>query len=352
MKEFKVLVEDDWWLRQLVAQSALADREDINATLNEVIEGGIEVEALHEEDLGAQNEHLCGIANDFENGAWRYDKLVRFLMDNLVDTALSAEEKEALTTNAYTMMQRAISRLKSLRNKSDGKYNSGGEIGEIMLYGIMSRYYHALPVVPKIFNKQNNNVPAYGADSVHILVEKDKNGKECDFSVWLGESKFYKNVDEAIEDAISSLDQHIEKDALKKENSIIIGGGNIKNYVRNETLQKSITDFLDLDINSTDEYVKKLHIPILIMYECKITRESKKYSNEYIENVRCKMRSHAEKYFAKQKSRLEAAFDKYDCVNFHLILFPFPEKEKILSEIDKVLQVGVDDNNILKNKRN
>ena len=50
----------------------------------------------------------------------------------------------------------------------------GSELAEILLYGIMHHHYKALPVVPKIFNKQNSNDNAKGADSVHIVLEKRK----------------------------------------------------------------------------------------------------------------------------------------------------------------------------------
>ena len=38
--------------------------------------------------------------------------------------------------------------------------------------------------------KQNNQDNAKGADSVHIVIENENN-----FSLWLGEAKFYTNIE-------------------------------------------------------------------------------------------------------------------------------------------------------------
>ena len=65
----------------------------------------------------------------------------------------------------------------------------------------MKDYYNALPVVPKIFYKQNRNDNAKGADSVHLVLTDDMS----DFSVWFGEAKFYKSLSAHVLDNITSV---------------------------------------------------------------------------------------------------------------------------------------------------
>ena len=57
----------------------------------------------------------------------------------------------------------------------DRDNGQGSVIAEIVLYGIMRYHYEALPVVPKIFYKQNANDNAKGADSVHIILDDKGN---------------------------------------------------------------------------------------------------------------------------------------------------------------------------------
>lgn len=106
-------------------------------------------------------------------------------MDNIAQTGLSAEDRDNLYCESpYTTLTESVKNLRLV----DTDNGQGSEIAEIVLYGIMRYYYGALPVVPKIFYKQNANDNAKGADSVHIVL--DDRG---DFTLWLGEAKFYCN---------------------------------------------------------------------------------------------------------------------------------------------------------------
>jgi Cap4 SAVED domain len=94
----------------------------------------------------------------------------------------------------------------------------GSELAEIVLYGIMRHKYGALPVVPKIFYKQNTQDNAKGADSVHIVLNPDE-----DFSLWFGEAKFYSSIEDArLGSIIESVKTSLGTEKLKKENAIIV----------------------------------------------------------------------------------------------------------------------------------
>src|SRR3546814_8222057 len=112
------------------------------------------------------------------------------------------------------MLERAA---KNLRLLSDDEDNDGGEIGEILLYGLMKKYYSALPVVPKIFYKQNTRDYAKGADSVHIVLD-DEGG----YTLWLGESKFYNSLDNSrLDKIVKSVRGLLDSDKIKKELSLV-----------------------------------------------------------------------------------------------------------------------------------
>ncbi len=162
------------------------------------------------------NKRVLSIINDFEDGSWRYDKFQKFIWNNIKETALSYKERQALVDEGEdSVLTEAAKNLRLINDKEDA--GEGGEIAEILLYGIMKNYYKALPVVPKIFYKQNTQDFAKGADSVHIVVEDD-----ATFSLWLGESKFYNSIENArFDKVVESVNNSLDKDKLKKENSIM-----------------------------------------------------------------------------------------------------------------------------------
>src|SRR5690606_24289083 len=138
----------------------------------------------------AENKTVLSLANDFEDGNWRLKKFEHFVWDNIALTALSARERSNLAGKNSSILYEAAKNLR-LTDK-EGDLGRGSELAEIVLYGIMHDYYKALPVVPKIFYKQNTQDNAKGADSVHIVLEEDN-----DFSLWFGEAKFYTSIEDA-----------------------------------------------------------------------------------------------------------------------------------------------------------
>ena len=131
-----------------------------------------------------ENKNLLVYLNDFESGKWRYSYFMDFIFDNLCETALSEDERSKLVDQGFSSLRKAA---KNLRISTDS--GEGSELAEILLYGVMKHHYKALPVVPKIYYKQNSQDNAKGADSVHIVLDENNQ-----FSLWYGESKFYINL--------------------------------------------------------------------------------------------------------------------------------------------------------------
>ena len=263
------------------------------------------------------NELLVSIVNDFEDGKWRYSEFQDFIWNNIAETALSARERENLIGNPKTTLRQAAKNLRYV-DKDKGE---GSELAEIVLYGIMRHYYKALPVVPKIYNKQNTQDNAKGADSVHIVVTGDR------FSLWFGEAKFYNSIeDDRLSKIIDSVITSLDTNKLKKENSII-------------------TDLVDIDIlipdlaaeikkslsftNSMDNIKPKIHIPILLLHQCEITNNETRMSDEYKNKIIEYHKERAIKYFTKQFNKKDR-IHLYEKITFHLIIFPIPNKNMIV----------------------
>ena len=272
------------------------------------------------------NKSVLGLVNDFEDGKWRYEKFQNYIWKNLQETALSLRERQALYDDPMTLLKRCARNLKIVKNADAEK---GGEIAESLLYGVMKDYYGAISAVPKIYYKQNSQDPAKGADSVHIVIEPNNK-----FSLWLGEAKFYNSIENVrLDEIVKSVHSTCETPNIKKENSIITDVRDLDLIDMDDALRNQIKEFLKENV-SIDKIKPILHIPIMLLYECNLTKTQTEQSAEYINNVITYQKDRANSYFKKQ---IDACKDisKYSEIKFHLILFPVPEKKKVVDDFRK-----------------
>jgi hypothetical protein len=267
------------------------------------------------------NKSLLSLLNDWEDGRWRLSKFNDYIWDNMAETALSHREREALAGNPRQLLRAAAKNLRL--NESDEDTGAGGELAEALLYGIMKEQYQAIPVVPKIFYKQNTNDYAKGADSVHIvLVPPD------DFSIWFGEAKFFKSIEDVRLDKVTnSVLNSLNTEKLKKENSIVTNLRDLDQMV-DPDLARKIKDAL-APKNSIDTIKDKINIPILLLHECAVTKVATAFDATYLSEIERIHKERAEAYFRKQLNKLATVF-QYNCINFHLILFPVPDKSELI----------------------
>ena len=271
----------------------------------------------------AENKTVLSLANDFEDENWRREKFENFIWDNIALTALSAKERYKLAGKSGSTLREAAKNLR-LTDK-EGDIGQGSELAEIVLYGIMHHYYRALPVVPKIFYKQNVQDNAKGADSVHIVLEGDD-----DFSLWFGEAKFYNNIENArLSSVVESVGNSLKTEKLKKENSIITNMTDIDQLVENKDLAAKIKLALSAG-NSMDSLKPRLHIPILLLHECSITAAAKEMDDGYRQKLRDYHVNRATAYFDKQVKALSDNVTKYSSIKFHIILLPVPDRKELV----------------------
>ncbi|MFL0221061.1 HamA C-terminal domain-containing protein [Tenacibaculum maritimum] len=263
---------------------------------------------------------VISIINDFEDGKWRYNEFQNFVWDNIAETALSFRERQSLINQPLSQLTEAAKKLRLTDKEKD--ISKGSELAEIVLYGLMKSHFKALPVVPKIYYKQNPKDNAKGADSVHIVVEKD------DFTLWFGEAKFYSSIDDTrLNSIITSVENSLRTDKIKKENSIVTDLHDIDYLVEEDVLNKKIKRALSPK-ESLDSLKPKLHIPILLLHECELTKSEKELNQEYKENIIREHKERAQSYFEKQVKKISDKVYKYS----DIILFPVPIKKNIIDE--------------------
>lgn len=276
---------------------------------------------------------VLSIANDFSDKNWQFQKFQKFIFNNIAQTALSKKERDNIIDDSYGTLIEAAKKLRLLDRENIKTDTEGSELAEILLYGIMHHHYKALPAVPKIFNKQNSNDNAKGADSVHIVLEE-----ENEFSIWYGESKFYNSIEDArLYEIVNSVLNIFSNTAFNTENRILSNSNDLKEYLNDDkVLFDKIIDILDTD--TPIDYVKaRLNIPILLLHECEITNQQKENSDEYIEKILNYQKGRVKSFYQKLYNKAIKSNDKvkpivnFDKIKFHFIFFPVPSKEKIIS---------------------
>lgn len=283
---------------------------------------------------------VLSLANQFSNNEWQFQKFQNFIFNNIAETALSKREKDNLIDNSYGALIESAKKLR-LTDKKVLKKNKatetpeteGSELAEIILYGIMRHHYKALPVVPKIFNKQNSSDNAKGADSVHIVVDDTD-----DFTIWYGEAKFYNSIADArLYDIVNSVLNIFSDSAFNTENRILSNSNDLKEFLKDkEDLFEKIIAILDSD--TPIDYVKaKLNIPILLLHVCDITSKQKDNTEEYIEKILNYQRERVVSFYQKLYNKAIKDNSKtkpiinFEKIKFHFIFFPVPEKSTIIS---------------------
>jgi hypothetical protein len=89
------------------------------------------------------------------------------------------------------------------------KYKRRGEIGELLLPVLCREVFKTYPAITKYFCKDSSKNTLKGFDAVHVVVT------EAGLELWLGESKFYENIGQAISDAVQDLKSHTKRDYMR-----------------------------------------------------------------------------------------------------------------------------------------
>jgi hypothetical protein len=279
-------------------------------------------------DVAKKRKRVLSIVNDYEDSAWRIQKFEDFVWNNIALTALSAQERDKLTGQSRSLLREAAKNLRLTDNAND--FGRGSELAEVVLYGIMQHHYGALPVVPKIFYKQNTQDNAKGADSVHIVLEGN-----ADFSLWFGEAKFYNSIEDArLPAIIESVGNSLRTDKLKKENSVITNTSDLGLLVKDAKLLGKIKEALSAK-TSIDAIKPKLHVPILMLHECSVTKAAKQFDTAYIDKIKAYHLERATTYFDKQLAALSGTVSKYPDITFHIILFPVPDRKQLIKRFSE-----------------
>ncbi|WP_188742683.1 HamA C-terminal domain-containing protein [Agromyces bauzanensis] len=244
----------------------------------------------------------------YETGHWRAGALVEDLFDrHLLTFALSYTEARSVTsaTAIQSVRDAAVSVY------STDKYQHRGEFGELLLHAALVDFYGAEPAVSKIYYEDSSNDVVKGFDSVHVVAEPDNSLK-----IWLGEAKFYADLDGAIASALLDIETHLATDFLRKEFVFIT------RKVDDEWPLAQAFKEMIVRARSLDEISSAIVMPVFLTYDSDAVSQHDVVGEDYVAALTVEVTEALSSFESRLKKPLE--------VEIRLILVPLKSKAKLV----------------------
>jgi hypothetical protein len=260
-----------------------------------------------------EDTELTAVCAGYELKAWRHKQLAGHLIRWLPEFALTYSELKKLKGyNAADLIAKAARSV----YMSD-KYKKRGEIGELLLHVICREVFDTYPAITKYFYKDSSNNTVKGFDAVHVIVT------QSGLELWLGESKFYQDIGEAIAAAIKDLKSHTERDYMRAE-FVTVRNMLDKKWPHAAKLEKLIHPNVSLD-----EIFEAVCIPVLLTYDSDVIASYNEVSDEFKKDFEAEVLKHHRSFASKNPLKN---------IRVHLFLFPAKSKDKLLAEFDARLK--------------
>lgn len=259
---------------------------------------------------------LTVVCPGYEQSVWRDAALVDDVFHrHMISFALSYTECDKVDSETAGI---ALKRAAQMVYSTD-KYHRRGEFGELFLHAVAKDFFGAQPAISKLFYKDSDNDTVKGFDCVHAI------DGELGLEIWLGEAKFYADLSAAITEAANSINEHLERDFLRRE-FVAITNKLDPNWPKSTELA-----YLLHEANSLDEIASSLVIPVLLTYNSEAVDSNNKVCAEYISALNWEAEDAWTKFEAKVSGDLP--------VTIHLILMPLKDKAALAELMHQKLKL-------------
>jgi hypothetical protein len=264
-------------------------------------------------DDGSIDPPLLVTTVDYEIGLWRAEALASHILDWVLDYSLRRSERDHLSAG------RALEITRRAMKATFGNGGDRGVPGEILLHAICRQFYGSDSVISKVWFKSAKNDTYKGFDGVHAV----HRGGELE--LWLGEAKFYKNADRALQSVVDEIQEHLDTDYLRDEFALVASkidddhphGPELRRLMHRNT--------------SLDEVFDRIVIPVLMTYDSSITLTHTKVCPQYIADLEAEVR----RIWLKLKNKLGTGLP----VAVRLFLVPLGDKaalkDALMTELQK-----------------
>lgn len=202
------------------------------------------------------------------------------------------------------------------------RYLRKGEFGELILHVLLRDFHNTIPLISKMYFKDSLGTAVHGFDAVHI--EPDSK------TLWLGESKIYKDGKAGIKALIQDIYEHIQCDYMESEFAIVSRKVELFSDIPD---RKYWIELMDKTTKLSDK-LDNIVIPLLCTYESdNFTKYDDENLKEFLEDYEKEVRE-LKKYFDdNNKHKLK------NKMKIILLLFPVQSKNKLVSGLHKNLSM-------------
>lgn len=285
--------------------------------------------------------YLVGFdVDDDGNNIYRLKALIKLLLKAIPEFAMGCFGNTGSTPNTEMMdivtdSAKAIYKIDAFQKVRDlygngdeiddevaDRYLRKGEFGELILHVLLRDFKNTIPLISKIYFRDSYGTAVHGFDAIHIQPDTK--------TLWLGESKIYKDGKAGIKALIQDIQEHIQSEYMESEFAIVS---------RKVKLFEDIPErkyWLDLMDKATalKEQLNDIIIPLLCTYE---SENFSKYDDEglqeFIDAYESEVRQ-LKKYFDDNNNhRLKSK------LKIVLLLFPVQSKKELVAGLHKNLSL-------------
>lgn len=264
---------------------------------------------LHKDVDHTKRGHT-GVYVNYEASDWNYRSFLVWLQDHIPEYALTYSELASLNPRNMASLNVKAARLVHDRDK---KIVKKGEIGELILHGLIRDVYGTEPLITKIYYKSHTTENVKGFDCVHAIFNDETQEIE---SLWLGEAKFWTKAEGAINSAFKSVKGFLDAKKMQKEFLTV------RNHLDDKDPAKQHAEKLLSEHTSLDEIRAKLCVPVMIAYESEATGKHTKVDATFLAAIEAELQENIDTFLKKFK--LEEDVD----VDIHVFFLPLHNKDK------------------------
>jgi len=269
---------------------------------------------VHDLQIGPS---LTGLCVGYELKEWRAKQFATHMMEWLPDFALTSSELASVSPGNMVRLMREGAR----KIYESEKFKNRGEFGELFLHAAVRTVFQSEPAISKIYYKTSANDTVKGFDAVHVV------GPPDDMELWIGEVKFYKNIDDAIRDVVAEIEDHTQRDYLRDE-FLWIKGKIDEASEHAAQLRKLLSPNTSLDV-----VFKRACIPVLLTYESDCLASHDECSAAYCSAFEAELRIHHTK-FTEKMSKVVLP----EGLVVRLFLLPIHIKKALIEALDANLR--------------
>lgn len=263
-------------------------------------------------DVGAKPS-ITGLCVGYERGDWRASQFAQHILEWLPEFALKHSELSDLNSgNAVPLIRNAAKRVYESQ-----KFKNRGEFGELFLHAAIREVFNSQPAISKIYYKTARNETVKGFDAVHVV------GTSGALELWLGEAKFYTDIESAVRDVIKELSVHTTTNYLRDE-FLLIKGKIDPTWPHAQDLEDLLSEN-----KSLDEVFSKACIAVLLTYDSECLAKHNVCNAAYEAAFKAEIQKHHALFAGKNMPK---------DVTLHLILLPLNTKKRLLKELNSKLK--------------